>query len=343
MRSSAASDILQSAFDPDDPNSDIGNALVAARQVIESDQSPGHFSGWWMRPAACAQLGTVNASCFFTVLCPNERVSNASPDAPVSFKQRMKIMRDFRDAKAMARTLRAALAAKGLKISISQSLELIAELFGVTDWNTLAAAIREAAPHPGETTPYPRLRIGQDTLFSRELELTLHRGLVYADERNHEFATLEHLLLALVDDADAGAAMAACKVDVGALNKQVTGYIDNDLKSLAIEDRSDRGQTVAFQTAAIERVVQRAVLNVKALGRSTITGADLLVAMFDETESPALWLLGQHGMTKLGAVNFVRHGPSKASGERFGQGRTKSIIVEKIKRRATGLGRKDPR
>src|SRR6266436_1775803 len=100
-------------------------------------------------------------------------------------------MRDFRDAKVMARTLRAALAAKGLKITISESLELIAEAFGVADWNTLAAAIRAEAPAPRESAsapPPPTAESGAAPRFSAELESTLHRALTYANERKHEYA-----------------------------------------------------------------------------------------------------------------------------------------------------------
>src|SRR5262245_23148228 len=142
-------------------------------------------------------------------------------------------MRDFRDAKAMAGTLRAALAAKGLKITVSQSLELIAKAFGVADWNTLRAAVRSAAPAPRNEfslSPPPAaervLRPGPH--FSRELESTLHRALAGAKHRKHEYATLEHLLLALIDDQDASAVMEACNVDLGALKKNLANYIDNE-------------------------------------------------------------------------------------------------------------------
>jgi hypothetical protein len=118
-------------------------------------------------------------------------------------------MRDFRDAKIMARTLRSALAAKGLKITVSQSLELIAELFGADDWNTLAAAIRREEPTPRERASPDHFRQPTTQSFSRELELSLHRTLGHADQRNHEYATLEHLLLALIDDPDASAVMTA--------------------------------------------------------------------------------------------------------------------------------------
>ena len=132
-------------------------------------------------------------------------------------------MCDFRDAKAMARTLRAALAAKGFKITISQSLELIAEIFGEADWNTLTAAIRteRTAPRNNASSPSPppwAERVPRSgVLFSHALELAFHRALAYANQRNHEHATLEHLLLALIDDANASAVMRACKADLGVL------------------------------------------------------------------------------------------------------------------------------
>jgi hypothetical protein len=208
-------------------------------------------------------------------------------------------MRDFRDAKVMARTLRSALAAKGLKITVSQSLELIAELFGVDGWNTLAAAIRREASSPREDVSSRRFRPPTARRYSRELELTLHRTLGHADQRNHEYATLEHLLFALIDDADASAVMKDCKADLGPLKESVANYIDNELETLVTDN--DRGPT---PTAGFQRVVQRAVRNAETLDREA-TGADLLVAMFDERESPAVWLLGEQGITHYDAVSFI--------------------------------------
>jgi|RhiMethySRZTD1v2_1073278.scaffolds.fasta_scaffold607096_1 Glyoxalase superfamily protein/Clp amino terminal domain, pathogenicity island component len=208
-------------------------------------------------------------------------------------------MRDFRDAKAMAHTLRAALAAKGLNITVSQSLELIAQAFGVADWNTLAAAIRRetraSPPQPPDETAPPR--------FSAELRSTLNRALDCAGQQKHEYMTLEHLLLALIDDLNASGVMKASDVDLAALRENVASYIDNDLKTLVIEDSRKPRPTPAFQ-----RVVQRAVLHAQGLGRRTATGGDLLVAIFDETESPAVWLLGEQQMTQQDAVNFIYHG-----------------------------------
>jgi ATP-dependent Clp protease ATP-binding subunit ClpA len=243
-------------------------------------------------------------------------------------------MRDFRDAKAMARTLRAALTAKGLKVTVSQSLELIAEIFGVVDWNTLAAEIRRKANTPDNNAsapPLPTAEAASTPSFSRELESTLRRALACANERNHQHTTLEHLLLALTYDGDAAAMMHACKVDLVALQGHLTNFIDNELKTLVIDDDRDSRPTVGFQ-----RVVGRAVLHVKGLGRDTVTGVDILIAIFPETESPAGWLLGEQEMTQQDAANYIQ-GIARQSVSR---GRTKPVVVENVKRRAPPKGRK---
>jgi hypothetical protein len=247
-------------------------------------------------------------------------------------------MRDFRDAKAMARALRAALAAKGFKITISQSLELIAEIFGVGDWNTLAAAIRREAQRESASARPPAATAGwaPAQVFSRELELTLHRALAHANERAHEYATLEHLLLALIDDADASAVMNACNVDLGALQRDLANYLDNELKTLVTDNDRDAKPTAAFQ-----RVVQRAVLHIRNLDRD-VTGRDLLVAMFAERESPAVWFLGEQEMTRRDAASVILPGGKKGrqrGGEQgvvrqsFSHARTKPVVVDRIKRR----------
>jgi hypothetical protein len=223
-------------------------------------------------------------------------------------------MRDFRDAKVMARTLRAALAANGLKITISQSLELIAKAFGVADWNTLAAAIRKRAPDPRNDTSPPPSPTGASTArFSSELESTLHRALAEANYRGHEYATLEHLLRALIDDRDASAVMKASNVDLGALKKNVVNYIDNELAELARPDGGDPRPTAAFQ-----RVIERAVI---PSGREEVTGANVLQAMFAETESPAVWFLGEQNMTRHDAVDFSIYGIVKRSRNAAGRPR----------------------
>jgi hypothetical protein len=220
-------------------------------------------------------------------------------------------MRDFRDAKAMARTLRAALAAKGLKITISESLELIAQAFGVADWNTLSATIRAEPTRPESASPTrpPTAESVARPRFSAELEATLHRALANANQRKHEYATLEHLLLALIDDVDASAVMKACAVDLGALKEHLTSYIDDDLKELVIDDGGEARPTAGFQ-----RVVQRAAIRTQGLGRLTVTGAELLSNIFAERESHAAYFLQEQDMTRYDAVNFIVHGIVKVGG-----------------------------
>jgi len=133
--------------------------------------------------------------------------------------------------------------------------------------------------------------------------LTLHRARTYANERKHEYTTLEHLLLALIDDVNASGVMRVCDVDVDALKKSLASYIDNDLKTLVIDDGHKSKLTAAFK-----RVVRRAVLHAKGLGREMATGGHVLVALFDEKESPAVWYLGEQEMTQEDAVNFILYG-----------------------------------
>jgi Glyoxalase superfamily protein/Clp amino terminal domain, pathogenicity island component len=221
-------------------------------------------------------------------------------------------MRDFRDAKVMAHTLRAALAAQGVKISVSQSLELIAKAFGAADWNSLAAAIRREEPATAKNAaPPPRPTAdGAPVRFSAELETTFHRALAHAKQRKHEYATLEHLLLALLDDPNASGVMRDCGVDLRDLKEKLAGYIDTELNTLVIDDGVRTRPTPAFQ-----RVVQRAILHAQERGRQAVTGTDILVAIFSETESPAVWLLGEQEMTQQDAENFILHGILKGSGD----------------------------
>jgi hypothetical protein len=206
-------------------------------------------------------------------------------------------MRDFRDAKAMAHTLRAALATKGFQITVSQSLELIAQAFGVADWNTLSATIRGETTGPRNKAPSPQFPTAA----------TMHRALAYAHHRKQRYVTLEHLLLALVDDVDASAVMKACKVDLGTLREKLTNYIDNDLRTLESDDGDDPKRTAAFQ-----RVDQRAWHYADGRGLPTRTGAELLAAIFAESESPAARLLGNQNMTHQDAINFIIHGIAKS-------------------------------
>jgi len=145
--------------------------------------------------------------------------------------------------------------------------------------------------------------------FSPVLEETIHRALTLATDRKHELATLEHLLLALLDDKDAAAVITACDVDITPLRADVTRYLDEDLASLTIEDFEE-----ARPTAGFHRVIQRAVIHVQSSGREEVTGANALVALFAERESHAVYFLQERDMTRYDAVNYISHGISK-SGE----------------------------
>ncbi len=267
-------------------------------------------------------------------------------------------MRDFRDAKAMAQTIREAFASKGLKLTVAESLELIARAFGVLDWNTLAASIKAAEAHPDELSaaarpldsnaaldglaralgledwdklkatiqaarpstppaaalePPPRPRPFPQAAghvgFSATLEATLHTAAGLAAVRKHGYTTLEHLLLALVDDTDAADVMRACQVDLDELKQDLTSYIDDELKNQVTGDGED-----AKPTAGFHRVIQRAVIHVRSAGRDEVTGANVLVAIFSERESQAANFLQQQKLTRYDAVNFIAHGVRKDGG-----------------------------
>lgn len=145
--------------------------------------------------------------------------------------------------------------------------------------------------------------------FSPSLEKALHQALTFANDRHHEYATLEHLLLALMDDSDAAAVMRACGVDLDALKSTVTEYIDNELHNLVTGYDEDSKPTSGFQ-----RVIQRAVIHVQSSGRDEVTGANVLVAIFAERESHAAYFLQEQEMTRYDAVNFISHGISKRPG-----------------------------
>jgi ATP-dependent Clp protease ATP-binding subunit ClpA len=142
--------------------------------------------------------------------------------------------------------------------------------------------------------------------FAPALETTLHKALTHASGRRHEYATLEHLLLALTEDVDASKVMAACGVDLGELKDAVTHYLDTELEALRVEGETDPSPTSGFQ-----RVVQRAILHVQSSGRDEVTGANVLVALFSERESYAVYFLQQQDMSRLDAVSFISHGVGK--------------------------------
>ncbi len=146
-------------------------------------------------------------------------------------------------------------------------------------------------------------------MLSRNLEQTLHRSLSLASERRHEYATLEHLLLGLCDDTDAATVLRACGVDLDKLRSDLSEFLDKDLAGLATDRAGDPKPTAGFQ-----RVVQRAAIHVQSSGRDEVTGANVLVALFSERESHAVYFLQLQDMTRLDAVNFIAHGIAKAPG-----------------------------
>ena len=145
--------------------------------------------------------------------------------------------------------------------------------------------------------------------FSRNLEQSLHRALAIANERNHEYATLEHLLLSLTDDAEASAVLRACSIDLDLLKKNLRDYIDRELENLVSDGREDAKPTTGFN-----RVIQRAVIHVQSSGREEVTGANVLVAIFAERESHAAYFLQEQDMTRYDAVNYISHGIAKRPG-----------------------------
>ena len=136
--------------------------------------------------------------------------------------------------------------------------------------------------------------------FSPTLEVTRRRAFDHAHQRRHQYATLEHLLLALIDDADASAVLRASNADLGVLKEKLANYLDNELKRLVMVKGGD-----ARPTAAFERVAHHAALHAQELGRAVVTGANILAAIFPETRSPAAHLLDEQGVTRADAVRFV--------------------------------------
>src|ERR1051325_6062046 len=145
--------------------------------------------------------------------------------------------------------------------------------------------------------------------FSRSLEQSLHRALALANERHHEYATLEHLLLALLEDQDAAAVMRACNVDLDKLKRSLTSYIESELENLVNDGNDDSKPTAGFQ-----RAIQRAVIHAQSSGREEVTGANVLVAIFAERESHAAYFLQEQDMTRYDAVNYISHGIAKRPG-----------------------------
>ncbi|MBM3733242.1 MAG: ATP-dependent Clp protease ATP-binding subunit ClpA [Acidimicrobiia bacterium] len=149
-------------------------------------------------------------------------------------------------------------------------------------------------------------------MLSRNLEQTLHRALASASQRRQEFATLENLLLALCDDPDAISVFRACGVDVESLRAEMTEFVNGDLARMGLVQRNQEPKP----TAGFQRVVQRAIMHVQSLGREEVTGASILVALFSERESHAVYSLQTREMSRLDAVNYISHGIAKVGASR---------------------------
>ncbi|HWX62589.1 ATP-dependent Clp protease ATP-binding subunit ClpA [Bradyrhizobium sp.] len=145
--------------------------------------------------------------------------------------------------------------------------------------------------------------------FSQSLEQSLHRALAIANERHHQYATLEHLLLSLIDDSDAAAVMRACSVDLDKLRGSLVNYLETEFENLVTDGSEDAKPTAGFQ-----RVIQRAVIHVQSSGREEVTGANVLIAIFAERESHAAYFLQEQDMTRYDAVNYISHGIAKRPG-----------------------------
>ena len=168
-------------------------------------------------------------------------------------------------------------------------------------------------------------------MLSANLEQTLHRALAFANERRHEYATLEHLLLALTEDPDAISVLTACGIEIDRLCGDIQDYIDNELSNLITAQLGDAKPTAGFQ-----RVLQRAAIHVQSSGREEVTGANVLVAMFSERESHAVHFLQEQEMSRLDALNYISHGIAKVLGqeaERTVHGADEEAEAEKVVRK----------
>src|ERR687898_2496594 len=143
-------------------------------------------------------------------------------------------------------------------------------------------------------------------MIAQELEVSLHMAFVEARQKRHEFITVEHLLLALLDNPTAAEVLRACGANMDELRKNLTQHITEQTPRIAADREVDTQPTLGFQ-----RVIQRAILHVQSSGKKEVTGANVLVAIFGEKDSHAVYFLHQKGVTRLDVVNFISHGITK--------------------------------
>ncbi|MFA5082824.1 MAG: ATP-dependent Clp protease ATP-binding subunit ClpA [Hydrogenophilaceae bacterium] len=156
-------------------------------------------------------------------------------------------------------------------------------------------------------------------MIAQELEVSLHMAFMEARQKRHEFITVEHLLLAMLDNPSAAEVLRACAADINGLRQQLTEFIEKHTPQLPGENEVDTQPTLGFQ-----RVIQRAILHVQSSGKKEVTGANVLVALFGEKDSHALHYLTQQGITRLDVVNYISHGIAKAPQESTPTGRAES-------------------
>src|SRR5690348_17835588 len=147
-------------------------------------------------------------------------------------------------------------------------------------------------------------------MIAQELEVSLHMAFMDARQKRHEFITVEHLLLALLDNPSASEVLRACAANIEELRKLLTDFI-NEHTPIVTGDEVDTQPTLGFQ-----RVIQRAILHVQSSGKKEVTGANVLVAIFGEKDSHAVYFLHQKGVTRLDVVNYISHGISKTQQEK---------------------------
>ncbi len=140
-------------------------------------------------------------------------------------------------------------------------------------------------------------------MLSKNLEISLHRALALAKKHRHEYATLEHLLFALTDDPDASSVMRGCGVDVDQIRQNITDFLENELSSLVVASLEESKPTAGFQ-----RVIHRAAIHVQSSGKHEVTGSNVLVALFSERDSHAVYFLQEQDISRLDVVNYISHG-----------------------------------
>jgi len=140
-------------------------------------------------------------------------------------------------------------------------------------------------------------------MLSKNLEISLHRALALAKKYRHEYATLEHLLYALTDDPDASAVMRGCGIALPDIKKHISDFLESELTSLVVEELEEARPTAGFQ-----RVIHRAAIHVQSAGKNEVTGANVLVALFSERDSHAVYFLQEQELSRLDVVNYISHG-----------------------------------